>query len=387
MFHLFNKVYMTFDTVIDNTKHRIVISKDNGHPIGYPEDPYDSRVVKSHMQALSVQDIVGKGQKFATYETFFEYIRETAGLITDKDNQLIIYCDKNTAQQLFIAWHKLILKRHSVDDMWKMWLFFVDKYSYVTRLTHLQDNVFDDINVLQWNKDTFVALYETIDVQPSSLFVSTVLQGIGIEYLLSTYFVDPTPQLKQMLNTKLCFLHRRLVQGELYDSKMDLLKNSQCKELLDYLGIDPDISPTTISTVFNHPKFSIFVNPELWNEAGTLVASNEEGKMSLNMGKLDSTTALAFVDAFRDFKAAVKRSDIREGFLSHSVQKISWLVWTFTGQLSDAKFDELVVDPVFNADFFVDPDDLEKVNVLFIDFAIRQYKNGNKRLLHNFCLA
>ena len=153
MFHLFSKVYLNFDHNITHTEDRIVVSKD----VGQQFSQGDTSIGKSFYQFLSIENFKDEG--IENELQFFKKCKE----IYDKDSKrLTIYCDKISFQKLFIYWHKLILKDIKVENLWKIWSFYLQKEIYFTAMFSKTYPTFaNELNEDLWNKDEFTSLYRS----------------------------------------------------------------------------------------------------------------------------------------------------------------------------------------------------------------------------------
>lgn len=350
MFHLFNKVYLAFDTEISAYENRIVISEE----LGGESSAEGIQKPQLHW-SNSIPELIDPESEFKTPLEFFEFC-------LNYDSRLVIYCDKRAFVSLFIMWHKLFLSDITERGLWRVFLFYLEKTSYYSAVTDNSNFVnYDTYSISNWNESDFNAQFKEIDVEFDQNFTNKTLDKLGIEYLFSSYFKAKTTKIKNALKKKLLLLSKRAVQGEIYEVKMHLMLNSQNKKLHEILDVDHIDS---VDHLFSIEPLSIFNDPELWDKNDILMPSSTSS--SLDMTKLNSTNIIPLISAFKLCRNQLQ--GIPENSLS--VSKIEWLNWIIKNSITDAQLNTLINDPYYVAEEIGDPSDNKNINVLFVDWVL-----------------
>lgn len=364
MFHLFRKVYLDFDTNIDAYKNRMVISATNG-----VQDDTNN----SFYQGLTVADLVGDGKEFATEIDLFKKCKE---LSDDNDDQLIIFCDKNSFLHMFIAWHKSLLSSIDADSLWSVFTKHVDKESYNSAITGRSEHVrFDQFKPSAWDKDLFVSQFSSINVTPDRTWNNSIVDHIGIDYLLATHIVSSTEAVKAALKNKIKIFADRTMQDEIYDIKMYAALRSQDKKLHEVLSVS-DID--TISSLFAKPVLASLSDPSFWNENEKMYASSKSSAITLS-NVSDVSALITALKLFRVSQQGQKEDSI-------FVTKLDWLSW-INGTLTDETLATLLGDENVCAAELITDTDWHKVNILFIDNILKLYRSNNTDSLSKYSIA
>ncbi len=351
MFHLFNKVYLNFDHNITHSENRIVVSKN----VGQNFSEGDSSIGKSFYQFLSIENFKDEG--IENELQFFKKCKE----INDSDSKrLTIYCDKTSFQKLFIYWHKLILKNIKVENLWKIWTFYLQKETYLSAMVSQTYSSFaNELKEEQWSEDEFISLYNDTIVINDNNFINNLIPQLGIEYILSSY-VNDNKTVKRILTEKLLLLAKRSIQQELYELKVNIIMYSQNKSFLDYLNIS---EVKNIKDIFKHEKTEIFDNNIFWTNS-ILVPSGSES--SIDFSKLNSDYVEKIILDFKYLNRFFR--NVPENFME--MKKIEWLRYILNDDITENQIDDIIYDTSFTSNEFSDNEDRRKINVMFTDWVL-----------------
>lgn len=204
MLHLFNKVYISNDTIIDTNTDRYVISKDNGFNILEPLDK------------ISYGKLLGYGQtidEILKKTDFSRLISSMKSHCDDNDRKIIIYTDDEAFIEFMSLWYKSIFKNPTVASAWYILntyltkekllkssknastAAYIDIYRDVTETKFQQSFLKNDVTVL--NK----RVYETIKDQLSFeiLLAGYIANGSNKEQLKKSVRTILTRALKEIV--------------------------------------------------------------------------------------------------------------------------------------------------------------------------------------------
>lgn len=368
MFHLFDKVYLSFDYNLSAYESRIVISQELASDLGSVPSP-----APQHAWSPDVAGLIGIGKSYPLELEFFKEIKNLAD-----GNKLIIYCDKTAFMHLFIAWHKLLLNITNSNNLWNVWKSFVDKESYRSTITQKNDYVFFNYMAVEtWNRTEFDVKFAEITVSKDVGWNASILESLGIEYLLSTHVTNSSTAVKIALKNKIKLLAKRVLKGEIYDTKMHLVSNAFNKSLHDALSIS---KPETVAGLFSNPSLAIFNNNIFWQENAKMIPAEVGDALDIDAVTGEKLSAL---------KSAVRliRQDFQKcGATSTFIEKINWLDWV-NGSLSDEQLVELLDSANFSATELIDDSDIEKINMLFIDWILSLYRTNSLATISDLSIS
>lgn len=373
MFHLFDKVYLEFDTKISAESKRVVVSETCGSPHGIElegllQDPlYYGR---------QISDLIGEGKTFSSELDFFKQLKVVGDSST---SPLIVYCDKISFLHLFIAWHKCVLDNVSANTLWKIFNFFIQKETYLSNFLDNPNNLtFNQFNIDQWDKVVFDNKFDAISVSQDRVWNSGMIPNLGIELLLLGYIVDPVDIFKSALKSKIILLTTRSLLSEIFEAKFELILNYQNKKLQNLLAVS---NLETLKELFSQPRLEIFTDPTIWNEAAVLYPS--QSGSSLNLTAVTSQQVTKLIDAYKLVR--VEFNGISQE--TPQVDVINRLPWVVAGELTDQQLTDLLNNLQFSGSAFGEMDDREKVNTMFIDWMLGLYRSSSITEIENLRLA
>lgn len=358
MFHIFDKVYLNFDHNLSAYESRIVISEEIASDLGSVPSP-----APQHAWAKKVSDLIGADKDYDSELNFFKQVKDLAD-----GQKFMIYCDKDAFLHLFVAWHKLLLNVTTTDNLWNIWKQFVDKESYRSTVTQQDGYVFyNDIAVNTWSRSDLDSKFSAITVTKDTSWNASILESLGVEYLLSSHLNSGSAAVSTALKNKIKLLAKRVLKGEIYDTKLNLVSNAFNKSLHDALSIS---KPATIIDLFSNPSLAIFNDSTIWNNNGKMVTSDSGD--ALNIDALSGDKLSAMIAAFRLVRQNFQKCSADSPF----IEKIEWLSWA-CGNLSDSQLTDLLGSPNFSATELVDDSDTDKINMLFVDWILSLYRTNS----------
>lgn len=380
MFHLFNKVYLDFDSRISSEIKRIVISERCGSPIKHELTSFQQEQVLS---AKLITDLIGNEKQFKTSLDFFKHVK----ILGDAHSgPFVIYCDKTSFLYLFISWHKSILENVSSENLWKIFKFFIEKQTYLSKIVTQSSSPNDRPNpftflqfqIENWSESEFNLKYQEINVKKDRQWNLSMISNFGIEYLLSTCLISESEQIKTSLKNRLLLLSSRSILSEIYESKFELIRNYQNKKLHDILEVE---AIEDLNDLFLHPKLSIYKDSTIWNESNVFYPSSTESSLDISLLNQEKITKL--IDAYTFIKINFDGMSLS----SAPIQIINRLPMVVSNSISDQELIDLFNDESFYASSICEDIDMQKVNSVFIDWCLKLLRTNNLSLINGCSIA
>ena len=204
MLHLFNKVYVCPEVLLDNSKKRIIVS-----PNKELNQPSNLNVIKHCVD--SYNDLVGQQGIYKTWEELL--------LSLEYEHKLRFYVDMPTFNIMFVNWMKTLFPK--LDSH----VAFCCYNAYVQRLHTFFPQTVTNRSFLDYNKERLLGLKFLSKEEFTKLFDSSIpwtddavrsswvtkhLEDVSLEWHLSTYFNDPV-HLKNFREKYLLILTKALI--------------------------------------------------------------------------------------------------------------------------------------------------------------------------------
>lgn len=366
MFHLFDKVYLTFDHNISAMENRMVFSEAMGDGDGSADNG------KLKLYSHHLEDLVGEGKQFQSYLDLIKHFK-----FESRHGKLMIYCDTTAFKKLFIAWHKSIISNPTKDSIWHTLMLYLQKESFLSSITDEVHHVhFDKLHPSKWDRKEFDKIYKTVEVTPDTAWNASIIQSLGIEYLISSYLRNKGNELvKEVLKNKIRVLANRVLQDELYDTRISIINNSFSPELHSIFDIDYNNGINI--DIFDNQSLGIFNDPLVWRNGMRLTASSSSGALDLASTPLEKLNLM--IDTAKKFRIEF------QGCSSSSmiVRKLDWSQWV-VGDFNDEDIESLLESDGMSSSELIADGDKRQVNFLLIDWFINQYKLHGKKVLLNF---
>lgn len=359
MFHLFNKVYLTFEHNLSSFEKRIIFSKVNGVGDGISNDTEK----KLKIFAKSVDEVVGEEKAFKNFLDLFKKIELLSG-----EDRLFIYCDNDNFLKLFIAWHKTILINPSSDSIWQNFMFYVQKESFLSSITQETTHVhFNYIKPSSWQRDIFNDVFEKIEINQEIDWKLSIISSLGIEFLISSYLLNKSNNLiKNVLKEKIRTLVNRVIQDELYDTKISIMNNTFNKFLYDKININSD---KMCLDIFSNEKLKIYNDPLIWRENLKMTASNFNG--ALDIKSISTEKLEELISVTKEFRNKFQGCELT----SIIVEKLDWIKW-IVEDFTDEQLEEFLNNDELSSSEIIADGDKRQINFLFVDWILNQYKNN-----------
>lgn len=296
MIHLFKKVYIASDALIDLDMDRIIISDEYGIQLGIAYSQLHSGIL--HHAVKSVSELIGQDKAFHTWVRFFNFLLTQS---MESDKRLIIYCDDVSFMTIATAWFKVSLPnatKATVRGLIESFI-FRDNAFYRSRRSSNQGRT--DI-VYTIDDSTFDATYDEINASHYTTFMDTIKPYVGVEFILATYLTSGymKDELKQILST----LIRKDLEIVLYEIKELFMIHFTTERFAVGFGLDKEYNINNIKDIVSDqsPFARLFFDPRLWeNDFINTGSSSQENIRFENFTQDDITAIKDFVKALLRF--------------------------------------------------------------------------------------
>lgn len=231
MFHLCNKVYLSFDFAKMADHDYIVVSRKWG---ALPYDPSFDPHVK--MVALTYADILNENF-LGSPDGLIQYITTYP-----KEDKLTIYCDEEAFAEIMARWLFALLPNADDDVAYTAYKLTVDKMKYIhSQVSHSPSSYNDGYEGLQ-AKDAvaFKAMYNGM-TKPKPL-TALERESTSLEWLIATHLANPDCFFTEEADKRIRKIVWKLVGWEVNELKRNLMNG-----MLDLSGmfetVPSDIHP------------------------------------------------------------------------------------------------------------------------------------------------
>jgi len=196
MLHLFNKIYLATDSVIDNNIDRVVISDPNGIDVlDYIKNDNGELLAYGKAEA----DVIGSGKTYTSYVNMFDKLGDKS---TSTGKRIVIYADDTNFNKIIAHFYKTMFANPDktactellTNTIFKYDVFGKGRFSRNAGNTDLTTAI--DISSFGTEFDA-----ATVDSTEKSNFVTKFKAGFNIEVLLATYYNngDTKSELKDVI--------------------------------------------------------------------------------------------------------------------------------------------------------------------------------------------
>ncbi len=286
MFHLFKKIYLASDNVIDVNIDRVVISSTNGL------DTLDVLKTK-HGDLLAygenINAIVGSGKKYSSVINMFDTLATKSN---DTGKRVVIYADDSSLCTLLATWYKTILSNadktactNLVDNnVFRYDIFSKGRFSRNAGNTDLSSSI--DVSGFGTAFDSV-----SVDSTEKSNFISSHKSGFSIEFLLASYLNDGS--MKAELKDSIKNLMKKDLEKYLYELKEIFFTHLLTSGFTDKLSLAKTYDFNNFKDVLSDSTTyaDLFLNSRIWKYKYMNFASTGE---NINFDSITSTDITNF---------------------------------------------------------------------------------------------
>jgi len=292
MIHLFKKIYVTTDNIIDPKFDRIVVSQNNGFNL--LEDL--QKILSGQLIAYGLEwdDILGKDKTFKDATTLFD---ELATKCDTTNKRIIIYCDNASLQFIMSTWYKFILKTPTADAVESLLKAHAFKFNTFFRGRFSSNNAkLGSGEILK--VENFKSIYAGVKAPTAAkkkAFMAKYKNAISVEHLLANYLNDKSSKVE--LKSVVRPLLKKVFEQYLYELKEVFFQHFLTKSFADKLGLDKTYTLNNINDIFTDTsKFAqLFIKDDMWSIKYLSGASSSDNVIFENISDSDLNTIKEFV--------------------------------------------------------------------------------------------
>lgn len=376
MIHLFKKVYVASDRLIDINRDRVVVSKEHGHNTLQAIEDISSGILVA--KAQSTGGLVGKGKDFKNYSEMFTILGDMS---EQTGKRVIIYADDTSMCQILGMWFKIILKNEDkqvITDLVESTLFKFRVF-YQGRFSS-NNGIREDFEIDLTNfSDLYDGLPAITDTARNK-FLTANSDSFGVEFLLASYLTDGSK--KAALKETIKVLFRKDLEKYLLELKEIFFVHLVTERFTEKLGLDQVYTFSNYTEVVNdQSKYAqLFMSDRLWASKYMSVPSGSKGNF-----KFENLTA-DDIEAFKEFTVISGDTWSEEAvytYIKSDVNKLDFvdILDDFTdNRLEDLLDAESTFDNAAGAFFSID---LETVN----HYLIQELLSNGKSFAEKFAIA
>ena len=183
MLHLFNKIYLSTDNVIDNNIDRVVISDPNGIDVlDYIKNDNGDLLA----YGLTVADVIGSGKTYSSYIDMFDKLGDKS---TSTGKRVVIFADDTSFNKIIAHFYKTIFANPDKTACTELLTNTIFKYDVFGKGRFSRNAGNTDLTTAI-NISSFGTEYDaaSVDNTEKSNFVTKFKSGFSVEVLLATYY-------------------------------------------------------------------------------------------------------------------------------------------------------------------------------------------------------
>lgn len=375
MLHLFDKVYVCLDYLLDTSKKRIIVSEKTDLYVKHGLQPIKHSV-------KNFEELIGEKGIYDTWEKFLTSL--------ERENKFRIYVNMDSFNKFFIHWIKTLFSNMSHNMAFCVYNCYVQRFKIHFPSTVLNTGFLDyrKQNLLNFSlltKKEFYQLFDSVNPWPNEerrkKWVSKNLEGISLEWHLANYFVDKN-HLK-IFKEKYLHILTKALWVEVSEWYQYITKYFMKPEVQKELGLKINWDDEDWREIFkNHPKLKWMFDDELkyiTKNTPYFLAHIDE---ALEVGNLLKT--FWFKDILIDDKVRLLDKDYFESDHAQYVFKTLEILLRNKDKLSEKEFAEFIENDFGKKESVSVIFDLlnhaTKWNTLLIQFIYELRKNNDARL-------
>jgi hypothetical protein len=308
--HLFKRVYLSSDHMIDLSVNRIVISEEYGYKMLHESESFTTGKLIDY--DLSLDNMIGSNKRYVNALDFFSNLNKKTEELNGK---IVVYCDLSTYLTLSITWLKIILPNITLDGAYKIIrsnVFYdkmfgsTDRFDFKRPYEKISE--FKEISYLD-----FKSKYDSIEINNSDYdnFVYTIRKNLSVEYMIASYLYDGSysDELKEVGLVKI----KMSIQHLLYEVKIFILENCLNSAVMKLFGCEREYSLNTVDEITKESTFDIWFDKDIWTFDG-ICSTNNTSK--INFKNISDEQYDKFVSHIKIFYSAFNDILCKPNFLA-----------------------------------------------------------------------
>lgn len=269
MFHLFGKVYIDIDIMVDPDKDRVLCTEAYAEYVGS-----------------------GKGRLLATAKTVEQLLEKNSfldilQLVNSVGSNVHIYCDRPAYYEFVSRWFKILIPNCNKEQAWKFLKSHIFKEKNFLKIPHTTHNMlFKQSDIWLMEQTRFEHIWDKVDVgDPSQYtdFLRSVSNSLRVEFLLASYLYDN--RLGEQLAHAISPLVRKDLEKFLYEHKEIILVHFQRPIFQKLLGVKN--GPYTFDNFYDmmddpSPYCELMFRDSIWGDTRTTMYA-PSSRSSINL--------------------------------------------------------------------------------------------------------
>lgn len=376
MLHLFKKVYVATDHIIDVSFDRVVISAEHGHDLLDSLKASQPGVLMAY--AKEVKNLIGsKETAFMDTMDMFDKL----GDHTDKTGKrVVVYCDSKAFKVIMALWFKLIFAKPNADACVDLLESMVFKYEVFN-----QGRFSGNAGLGQHSIDIsgFKKIFNGANKPTAARrkqFITENKAALSFEYLLATYLANG--KMKKELKTVMKILLKKDLEKYLLELKETFFTHILTQRFTNTLGLDKTYDFTNYNEILkDKSEFpSLFMNKDIWKTPFMGIPSS--GK-NVNFDAITSKHIKSF-QKFTELAGATWEEETIHKHVKSDISKLDFVKAVSAGEITDKELDTIIeVESTYEHEagsFF--SIDLETVNTYFVQGLL----DGNKEFREQYAV-
>jgi len=260
MLHLFNKIYLSTDNVIDNNIDRVVISDPNGIDVlDYIKNDNGDLLA----YGLTVSDVIGSGKTYSSYIDMFDKLGDKS---TSTGKRVVIFADDTSFNKIIAHFYKTIFANPDKTACTELLTNTIFKYDVFGKGRFSRNAGNTDLTTAI-NISSFGTEYDaaSVDNTEKSNFVTKFKSGFSVEVLLATYYNNGDT--KADLKTIIKVLMKKDLEKYLLELKEIFFVHLLNKSFTDKLSLAKTYDWSNYSDVLTDTTTyaNLFLTDRIWS--------------------------------------------------------------------------------------------------------------------------
>ena len=375
MIHLFSKVYLAHDSLIDMHYDRVVISESNGVVAGSLLDDITNGNLLG--VATSYEEMIGEGKQFDTLISLLTFLGDK---VKEHGGRVFIFTDASSFIKFASNWFSTLLPnidQQHLDYLTKSLLFKYNMFHRGARST-VSTHFYNTLNI-----DTIPKIDIASTEQIENFFQDNG-NLLSIEYLIASYLYDGS--YKEELKESFKKMYKKSLEQQLIDMKEVFVSSATNRGFNELLELSQTYTIHNLSDIVNEESVAgqLFFSERLWADINIKEPTSTIGYSNINVYNITS-------EDVQNFNWVLDKYLESSGFNTNNVsipEKITLDYISVFNNFTDELLDQLLqadkqLPPVYN--IFFSPLH-ETVNFYLIKSLYQNLDNNNTDFLNQYRL-
>lgn len=376
MIHLFSKVYLAHDTLIDMHYDRVVISERNGvHVPSLLDDITNGDLLGV---APSYEEMIGEGKQF---DTFISLLSLLGNKVEEHGGRVFIFADSAAFNIILSHWYGVILPNINYDSLISLGKSIQFKFNAFNggSRSSVSNQHYREIDM----SNLFLSPAE--ETEDLTSFIELYRGKFSVEYLIASYLYDGSH--KEELKSVMLKIYKKSLEVLMTDIKEGFLVTLLHKGFAERFNLDQVYTFDNFTDILNDQSdiAQLFLSDRLWHSPWIKLPSSTSSSYSnLKTENITQEDAIAFKQAIVDFAEYSMGDLIWNSTLKKEEIKLDFIE-VFSNFTDDLLDDMLAADrdsESVHGAFF--PINLETVNHYLIRTLMYAHRDGDIDTLRLF---